>query len=686
MPTPFMEVLGGSILLALILTPTGLALLRFLELLLHYRLPLNPVERVLIAFYSTGFLFFVLASIPWSAYGLGLTVVTLGLGTSLYTCWLWRDGMRRLWATFQSVARPEVVLVVAGTLGLFLFEILPVWNLQFPNSWDGSVTALWTSLIIRHGTVPTSLEPFSNAPVIYPMGTSVWMTLPVMVFGWSVVQTPVLLPPLFLSLTIPAAYSWGWRWTGRFPEYRIAAGLLFTVFFGLVASWPRLYSGGSYDFALALPLLLVTIGFLPEWAEGHGLEWPTTVGLGLAGAILVSLSLAAGEEFVILGLAYAVAQCRRGARQLCVRLLQLLVIVGFEMVSIVRSLWGWLHSYGSAYSPGNQYGALDFRLVQGELNPFVLWKYKVSPFLPVSVGLQILLGVGLLLSIWYEVVTRKRTVPPSFETTMSRFLLTGTAAALLLTVVLVLTDLPGAWSSAMRTVTNLDQSSIILFIFFAAIALFPLMVAGFALSSVSREKAVSAPPARPVVSSHTPPRGDARSWLEVAKWRVWLVAILIVIPIGLGATATVVQGPNFLSENAKKTSNVTTGDVAVLEWAGAELPQCSTVLVAPGSAAQFLPEYVTVRLDFPMNPVPQNQSYQTAVTDLTSGFYTNTTRAALVDLGVTEVFVTGQTSVSFAPFLPQPLEASSDFTLLDRSGDALIFGFLPVMATTDCPA
>src|SRR5208282_1411135 len=44
----------------------------------------------------------------------------------------------------------------------------------------------------------------------------------------------------------------------------------------------------------------------------------------------------------------------------------------------------------------------------------------------------------------------------------------------------------------------------------------------------------------------------------------------------------------------------------------------SAVLVAPGSAGQFLPEYATVHLVFPMNPVRQSWLYAVAVCNLTS--------------------------------------------------------------------
>ncbi len=55
--------------------------------------------------------------------------------------------------------------------------------------------------------------------MIYPLGTTVWMTVPVLLFAWPIVSAPVHLPPLFLALSVPAAYSWGGRrgGAGRAP-------------------------------------------------------------------------------------------------------------------------------------------------------------------------------------------------------------------------------------------------------------------------------------------------------------------------------------------------------------------------------------------------------------------------------------------------------------------------------------
>jgi hypothetical protein len=70
--------------------------------------------------------------------------------------------------------------------------------------------------------------------------------------------------------------------------------------------------------------------------------------------------------------------------------------------------------------------------------------------------------------------------------------------------------------------------------------------------------------------------------------------------------------------------------------------------------------------------------------NLTSGIYRPWTRSSLLSLSVTEVLVTGQTSISYAPLSPDPLEGSPDFSVLFHESDAWVFAFLPGTAAMGC--
>ena len=683
MPASIAEAFGGLLLIALASLPAGLLILRGVEAGLRHRFSLTPVERVVLAIYATGTLLYLLASLPVPIYGRTLLATVLVGGALVYGYLLLRAHLAGLRSVARSILRPDFILVTAGFLGLLLFELIPIWSHPFPDAWDGSVTALWTNLILQHGSVPANLEPYASAPVLYPMGTAVWMSVPVLFYGWSAVQSPILLPPLFLSLTVPAAYAWGVRWCRSAGPAQTPVGLLFAAFFGLVASIPRFYTGGWYDFALALPLLILVIGLLPECVERIPGSRSATVGLGLCCGAMTALSLAAGESVAVLVLAFVIVRHFGAWRKLLSGVLAVFLLILFEMAFTLRSIAGWVSFQGASYVPTHYYGSLGMRLILGELDPFVPWKAKLSPIPAAALELQILLGVGLAFALvsllWPKVAEALRV-----NRDLARHLLTGTVAAFVMTAVLLVTTLSNGPAEALAKVTNLDQSSVVLFLFFTGVALLPLASVVIALSSAGPspvdDKAASersAETAGPGTLGRLPRRRASRGGPAT------LVTVLV-IALTVGAVTTVIDGPNYLQSNVGKTSDVTAGDVTALEWAASHLPACSVVLVAPGSAAQFLPEYASVRMVFPMNPVPTNSSYQVVVSNLTGGEYTGSTRAALLSLGVTEVFVTGQTSVSYAPFLAQPLVASPDFSELFAAEDATIFEFSPGVAESSC--
>ena len=669
----------------LLLLPTGLALLRLLELLLRHPFHLTLPERLLFAFYGAGALLFLVASVPFDVYGAPLLAGVLGAGAAVYASFAVREKAKGLRAAAAFARSFEGLALAAGSVGLLLFEIAPVWNHPFPNAWDGSVTALWMNLTLRQGTLPTSLQPFASAPVVYPLATTVWMTLPVLLLGWPLVQTPVLLPPLFLSLTVPAAYCWGSRWGTGLSVTSQSVGLLFSAFFGLVASWPRFYTGGSYDFAFSLPLFLVAVGLLPEFARLHPQVGTKLVPFGLLAGVLTSLSLAAGEALLVLFLVYSLVARREQLRDFASSIASTLILAAFEVAFPLRSLSVWLANGGPSYTPGNAYGGLNARLVLGELDPFVPWKAKLAPFPVLSLELQILLAAGLALAVW-AVARKPIAVGATGLRRLGADILIGTTSVFAMTTCLLLSALPGPEAAALRGLSNLEESSTVLFIFFEVACIFPLGIALHRLAQTAKTAARV-----PGSESRSPSAdGPAHGWRppgtsrQRGQWQV-VFAVILVIPLASGSWFTLADGFGAIQQNVEKTSNVTLADVSAMQWMGGHLPGCSGVFVAPGSAGQFLPEYATVRLVLQMNPVPANQSYSIAVGNLTSGVYGPTTRAALLSLRVTEVFVTGQTSVSFPPILPSALGGSSDFTDLAGSGDAIVFGFLPGESLFDCP-
>jgi hypothetical protein len=679
----FPGILATELILLLICLPLGFAVLRVAERLLSTLFRLSPIERALAAFYTTGATLFVLASIPLPIFGTTLVAGALTVGAVVYAALLLREHGRSWCEAIDFGPTPAGLLLIGGLVGLLVFELVPVWNHPFPNAWDGSATALWMTLTLTHHTLPTNLAPFSNAPVFYPLGTTVWMTVPVTLFGWSNVRTIVLLPPLFLSFTVLAAYCWGVRWAGTTVKDPEKAGLLFAGFFGLVASWPRLYTGGSYDFAFALPLLLMGLAVLPALVRHEPRYWREIAGFGLFAGVVTSLSVAAGEALLGFLIGFVLLVHWRSSPHLARWMLRAAVVGGIAVAWVSRSLWELSAPNPSAYSAVTATSPFDLQLVQGALDPFVVFKPLISPFPSVAVLLQILLGAGLALAV-YSLVKRSRTGFWSFRYLLRTDLLAGTVMAFGMTVVLLLTDLPGTVPQRLREASNLPEGTVVLMLFYSALALLPLLAALAFLvryygSSSERAMNGRRPLLRRPFTVDRDVVGRGKGYLAGA------VAILVIsLPLALGAAVTLSDGTSSIQQNVDKTSNVTSSDVAALQWAGSTLPPCSRVLVAPGSAGQFLPEYATVGVVFPMNPVPTNASYVDAVAYLTHGQYSAQTRSDLLALSITEVFVTGPTSVSYPAFQAAAFQGSPDFVLEFESDDAMIFEFLPGVGSAGC--
>ncbi|MGI0130094.1 MAG: hypothetical protein ACREEC_08110, partial [Thermoplasmata archaeon] len=144
------------------------------------------------------------------------------------------------------------------------------------------------------------------------------------------------------------------------------------------------------------------------------------------------------------------------------------------------------------------------------------------------------------------------------------------------------------------------------------------------------------------------------------------------------------DGPSYIHTHIQQFANVTDGDVAALEWASSGLPGCSHVFIAPGSAAQYLPEYATVAVDFPTYPPSHNLSYTNALAAFLAGEYNASVKADLVALQINAVFVTGQTSVEFPAMNPGVFHSSTDFSLLFNSQDASVYAFVPVASNGTC--
>ncbi len=694
MPLGAGEVIAGGLVVGLVLVAAGTSVVRLLESLVGRRFTLTSIERALLGLYAGGGALFVLASLPIAAYSIPLVLALLTVGGAV-TVVRWASKARRhLWPPKDLRNWPAACLALLF-FGLVVLEVVTTTHILLPNPYDGAAASLFVKLILSGHTVPTTLEPFAASGVVYPLGAAVWMTLPVVLFGWPIVSAPVVLPPIFLALSVAGVYCWGERLGGVGTPHGRRTGLLFALFFGLVASWPRLFIGGSYDFAFGLPLFFTLLGLLLPFVRSRRRPWKEVIVFGLAMGVLTSVSVAAGEAATLIFLASLLAfhpALRTEARGLVARAA---TVVAISTAFVTRSLVGlvaWfsypahvLAAVGNRpYGPEIPPSTYVAGTLAGNLNPFVPGKPRMAPIPIAALELQVLLAVSIALLLW-AVGRRSGRADYSRPLATIRPVLVAALTTLLTAGVLVALSDATAGTSPVLSVTSLYETLFLVFAFYETVSLFPLLVALDRIRPAQAGAALGTAPHPAGSTSDAPDRHRGpRSTAPRRVVATWLAVVVLALPLAVGAGVTAIDVPSYLETHMAEFTNATSADLSALEWAGAHLPACSRVLVAPGSAAQFLPLFATLGVVFPMEPASNNLSYSVAVSDLTNGTYTNATRSALLFLGITEVFVTGQTSVSFLPFLSRGPSGSGDFSTLFDQGDAVVFLFGPGATASDC--
>jgi hypothetical protein len=680
LPVPTAEVYAGLLLLLLAVLPLGCLLLRGAERWVGRRFALAVPERILVAFFAAGGLFFVIASFPSGLFSLDLVLGLLAAGVVGYVVVAVRESGAGVRSTVAFLRTAPGAALALGSLGLLALEVVG-GQVLLPNGVDGTVYALFVNVLIAHGGVAWTLQPYATTGILYPQGAPVWMALPVLLFGWPIVAAPVVLPPLFLSFTAAAGYSLGERLRPLLGLPSPHAGLLFAAFFGLLASWPRFYVAGSYDFIFALPMFLVVLGFLFSYTERERRPWTEVVAFGVLLGGLSAISLAVGSALLLLLLvSVGVATWRRSHRSWTAELARFAAIAVVTLGFLARSfiavvLWFNYPGHVLTHTGSPPYAPLATTVVYSgwttQLDPFLPWKPKVSPIPLLYVVVEFLLLAGIGLIVLSLSGARRDADRPALNR-FYQWLLAGIA-----TLVIEISFLLAAVSadpsiSGIQAFTNVWETSFLLFILYSLVALVPLVVAlGRALPSPSVDR---------TSTTGISPRDAGRP----RDRRRTIFLLVVVVPLALGTAGTIAYAPAYLHQAIVAEANATSGDVQALEWAGAHLPACSQVLVPPGSAAQFLPEYAPIHLVFPVYPSPTNRSYNYVVTNLTAGVYNVGTRAALTQLGITELFVTGATTNSYAPFQSAPLRASADFTVLFSEQDATIFEFVAGVESSGC--
>lgn len=621
------------------------------------------LERLTLAPFLGGAVAYLLAYTPPGLYSgtvlTGILAVAGALGAA--DLWTHREPLRRLLGA-EGPAAVGPLAVAGAFLAAYCALRAPV---GFANTFDGSVQADFLVVLLHTHHAAWQLVPFAPSfGVIYPQGTAAWLGLPVLAFGWSPASAPTELTPMFLALSVLAAASWAVRWAGEDPVRARLWGLATAGFFAAVATWPRLVIFGSYDFAFGLPLLFLWLSWCRPGPSAPGSRgW---VGLGLVLAVTASLSAAVAEFAALWLFATVLWRLRPGGGGTPRAFLGAVGTTALGLTGVLPSLagalvwWRFPSHVLTAVGPAGPYlpsggGATGLGVLLADLDPFVPFGAKLAPG-PVLwvVALAALLG-GLAVALH----RLAGEAPAGAERAMAAQTLGLAGVAALLTALL----LAGAAGLAggVGAFASLGESSLLFFIALELVGL------GAVLWLVDRASGRATPDPRG-------PSGAPSQRPAAPGGRAVAAALALLLVFGAGLGGSVAELPAYATTLDHALANVTASDVQALQWAGAHLTGADRVLVAPGSAGQYLPVYSVAQIVYPMNPAPADRVYWQATAALQAGTMNSTVRADLAELAITVVFVTGASTVLWPPFVPAPLvNDPAGFPLLFHSGDAYLF-------------
>ncbi|HEV2520156.1 MAG TPA: hypothetical protein VGX00_06005 [Thermoplasmata archaeon] len=646
---------------------------------------LRPIERLVVDLYLGGGVLFGIAALPLGLfYSLTPGLVILGsVGLlALLLRYERREGRPAPnWAKLVGGFRsPPILIVLATALALFLIELWTASQAPTGNTFDSSVLTYFVAHLGLQHSIPLNFLPAAPFGNPYPQGTTVWLASYQDLFGLPPARTSLLVTPLFLGLGPLGAYTVGDRLLGT-PR----AGATVAVVFAFVGSWTRVLVGGSNDFVFAFPLLLVLFARIPDWTTSDAPGWADAVFFGALAGVVASLNpagpiwlfLAIFVDFVLAG----PARWGRWAGWIARWSAALVVGALFAIPSLFEEVTGANGLFHAGVPPGAVVptagsGGITAAQFVGLTDPFLFRGTDVwlSPFPPIRDELAVLIGVGAIaliaaqsFPVLLDGLDRLRKTAISGGAVAFGILGAGLAAH-------------SGWGGLrpFLALTSFAETSILLFSVYTMVAAAPLWVlVRYTLERFRRPSDLRSDSSAPAPSATThggaPP---SRGWITPT---LALAAALLVVGPGIAVTAG--ELPAYEGGLYEAFGNVTPADLDLLIWAGSHLGAGDRILVAPGSAAGFLPGYVPSAIVlFPMvDGVFVNGSYRLLVQELTNATLDAAGVHALRVLQVGFVAVTGNNSQLYRPFSPDPFLGDPTFREVFHEQDAYLFQWTPIV-------
>jgi hypothetical protein len=644
---------------------------------------LEAVERLLLDFFLGGAVLYALAALPVGGFSAPVVEGIVGaaaVGVAVVAVRGRRAGRFSGPTLVGPILRPGALVALSAGLLLLVFEVAIALPVGTGNTFDSSLLTFYTGRLLSTHELALSFRPSSPVGLLYPQGATAWLGTAQLLLGLPGARSSLLLTPLFFGWAPVGGFALGRRLFGG-----DAGGAALAVGLAALASWTRVLVGGSNDFVFAFPLVL--------WLAGQSVTWSRTVpspadavGFGLVLGYSAALNPVGAEWLAPALLVMGALQSPRFAGRPGRWLSRWATAVGAAGLGLLPT-WAVL-AQGLAspgYVPAVASAAvrrpgISAPQLLGLVDPYLFGSRDVwlSPLPVLRAELAILLTAGLVLLV----AVGRWAFGPRLATVAS-FVTGGVLSAFVL-LGLVWAGSRGGPLGGFAEVISPAEVSIWLFTVYAVVAMIPLALAGEHVARTFK--------AARRCTSETARAAVAKARSAPPRWRAErsavLALVLSVAVVAPGAVLTPVELPAPLTTIYDDFGNVTGSDFALLEYAGAHLPGGARVLVAPGSAGEFLPAYAPgAVLLYPMFPgaLRSNASYALLVTELTNATLTPAGIGALHALGVQFVIVTQRNSQLWSAFSPEPLELAS-FPVVFAEGDAYLFNVTGGGTTADTAA
>ena len=638
----------------------------------------EPIERGLLDFYLGGALLYFVASVPWDAFVTPLLYILPILAAAAVAALALRAAERPGWAGdsrthLASLLAPVRCLVLLSALALFLIELSVAVSVPTGNTYDSSLLTLYTSLLLNHHATATSFSPYATTGLLYPQGTTVWLGGSQLLFGLPPARTALLTTPLFFGLSPLAGFVFGRRMFGS-----ERAGLAVALTLGWIGTGTRGIVYGSNDFVFAFPLVLLLAGQAVVWLRPPLPKLGDVVGFGLLLGYSASMN-PVGAEWLLLALPIVALLVRpRFSGQIRGWFSRWGIAVATTLVGIVPSLYVLAVGRsspefvpGATGAPSGTSPGITQSQFLGTIDPFLFGSSDtgLSTVAALRLELALLIAIGLAVLL---LVARDSALGRYLEP-FRPFVAGAALAQVVLLLVFWLASTGFGPAVDFTNISSSSELSIWLFTLYGLIATVPLALAIERFAGWLR-RADALPPSRsssPPVSRVRPRRASPIASRAVTPF---LIALVIVAP---GVVLTSTAFPPTLNGLYHDFGNVTAADFDLLDFAGSHLPSGARVLVAPGSAGQFLPGYCAdIVLLYPMIPEWQtvNASYAQLVHDLPNGTFGPMDQQALAALSVEYIVVTQNNTMLWSAFSPRPFLASpTAYPVLFHEEDAYLF-------------